>query len=268
MKPSTLILDLLRTYSDRGADVKTIMETGELFSYSKNLMRVSLSRLLAKNVVEKIQRGQYRLCASTNPINTFTERWRLGEERTKPWLNSEWICVHTPEALSKRGDWVLNINGFRLVSKKLWIRPDNLAFEDSTPEEFLREMGLDQNTIFMNAAKLASTTADLWFAFFDTESLDKDYMYMQNKLEASLQNLSLLPIDTAKRESFHLGGEAITLLANDPLIPKQVHATTKQMKLWRTLKSYDQLGRKIWSHADSSLPQTTPTQSIQQSQVI
>ncbi|MBL4682193.1 MAG: hypothetical protein JKY88_15920 [Pseudomonadales bacterium] len=260
MKATTLIIDLLRTYQERGADVKTIMDTGKLFDYSENLMRVSLSRLVNKEIVVKLQRGQYRLSNTTNPINEFAERWRLGEDRCKPWPEDSWICVHIPLALDKRSRWVLNINGLRQVSDKLWTRPDNLNLINT--ESFLIKMGLTENIIFISSASLSEKVKNQWFEQFDTRTLDQEYLDMQSKLTKSLDRLNTLPLHQAKKESFHLGGAAIALLANDPLIPIKRHSPKNRIKLWKTLKTYDQRGRYIWSLSSLSRPNTTPTSGL------
>ena len=86
MKPSAIILDLLRTYTHRGTAVKNIMATGAMFDFSENVMRVNLSRLVTKGTVENFKRGHYRLTNRTDPVNDFVEAWRLGESR----VNGRW----------------------------------------------------------------------------------------------------------------------------------------------------------------------------------
>ena len=262
MKPSNLIIDLLRTYKEKGLDVKSIMETGSLFNFSENLIRVSLSRLVSKNIVEKQQRGIYRLSQASHPINDFAEMWRLGEDRCKPWLDNKWMCVHCPSPLSKKCLWVLHINGFRTVSEKLWIRPDNLQQAMGEFRNLLHLMGLSTDTIFISDATLAGQVGQSWFNQFDLDQMELDYAEMQAKLKTSQIRLSALPLHAAKKESFHIGGEAIALLACDPLIPSEYHTTNNRQKLWETLRSYDQFGREIWSLSPESQPVTIPTQGL------
>lgn len=262
MKPANLIIDLLRTYKDKGLDVKKIMETGLLFNFSENLIRVSLSRLVSKGVIEKQQRGIYRLSQAAHPINDFTEMWRLGEERCRPWLNNKWICIHSPSLLSKKCLWVLSVTGFRQVREKFWIRPDNLQFENHSMGEFLHEMGLTKDIVKVSDATLDIDTAQSWFKLFDMDQMEQDYSEMDAKLKASQTRLSALPLKAAKRESFHLGGEAIALLATDPQIPTEYHASKTRPVLWKTLQSYDLYGREIWSLSPESQALSIPTQGL------
>ena len=92
MKPVNIILDLLRTYMERGTSVANIMATGAMFGCSENQMRVNLSRLAAKGSIVNFARGAYRLAEALDPVNDFIESWRLGEDRTKPWTHT-WLLA-------------------------------------------------------------------------------------------------------------------------------------------------------------------------------
>ena len=50
-------------------------------------------------------------------------------------------------------------------------------------------------------------------------------------------------------ESFLIGGDAIRQLANDPLLPEPIVASRERRRLIDALRSYDRLGRKMWSGA-------------------
>ncbi|MCH7744410.1 MAG: PaaX family transcriptional regulator, partial [Proteobacteria bacterium] len=52
MKPSGVILDLLRTYQQQGTSARNIMATGKMFGFNENAMRVNLSRLASRQIIE------------------------------------------------------------------------------------------------------------------------------------------------------------------------------------------------------------------------
>ena len=79
MKPANLILSLLRTYQHQGTSVKNIMDTGAMFGFNQNMMRVNLSRLVTRGLVVNTGRGHYRICEVADPVNQFVENWRAGE---------------------------------------------------------------------------------------------------------------------------------------------------------------------------------------------
>ena len=52
MKPANFILDLLRTYKRRGTSARNIMASAKFFDFSDNLIRVTLSRLVARGIIK------------------------------------------------------------------------------------------------------------------------------------------------------------------------------------------------------------------------
>ena len=262
MKPATLSLDLLRTYPDNGTSVKTIMSTGLMFGFSENLMRVSLSRLVAKDVLGNFKRGYYRLNQSTDPINDFIERWRLGEKRRRPWSGEEWVCALTVASLPDKGRWALESNGFKMIEAQLWIRPDNLQFTGHELEQNLQQLGMPAATVFMSGTHLAPHIQERWLHAIDIEALDRGYELMRRQLEKSLRRLACLPIQTAKKESFHLGGEAILILAKDPLVPDQYQSAANRQRLFEVMNHYDREGRRIWA-TRSDTPAVIPTRRLE-----
>ncbi|MEX1237098.1 MAG: hypothetical protein WD994_02400, partial [Pseudomonadales bacterium] len=80
-------------------------------------------------------------------------------------------------------------------------------------------------------------------------------------LRQSAARLTKLPRRDALKESFHLGGEAVHILAKDPLLPSEVIDTTQRKQLWETMLAYDRLGRNIWTTRLSS-PERIPTPQL------
>ncbi len=57
----TLLLDLLSTVSHGSCPVRALLEAAELFGIRENSLRVALVRLRAGGLVERDERGCYRL---------------------------------------------------------------------------------------------------------------------------------------------------------------------------------------------------------------
>ena len=270
MKPSNIILDLLRTYGQRGTSVQDIASTGRLFGFSDNQIRVTLSRLVSRGVIEKLERGHYRLCQTTDPVNEFAERWRAGEARVKPWPKDIWLCIHIARsALSEaraerkadsKAEWALTNHGFIAIDSGFWIRPDNLTTPTPVLKQQLVTLGLPANAIVIESAQLDTSLAQLWLESFDTTAIEARYRDMHEQLEDSLVRLPELPIAEAKKDSFELGGRAIQILAKDPLLPETLLSPTSRQQLWQTMCRYDEAGRRIW--AGQHQPDTTPTSQM------
>lgn len=255
MKPSAIILDLLRTYSHRGTTVKNIMATGAMFDFSENLMRVNLSRLVAKGTVENFKRGHYRLTNRTDPVNDFVEAWRLGESRVRPWDDTSWLLVHT----STQSNWALDAMGFRPISAGLWARPSNLADDPGRVEHRLSALGMEPGAVMIRDAGLAEPWPTRWREQFDIPALLARYGECRDRLDHSLAHLDDLHHEDALKESFRLGGAAVQMLAKDPLIPEQWIDTGPRRELWLLMLTYDQKGREIWGRRGKDRPEIMPT---------
>lgn len=261
MKTNQVILDLLRTYGPSGTTVQDITETGDLFGISENTIRVNLSRLVAKNLIEVMARGRYRLCANTSAVHDFAESWRLGEARLIPWPENHWLGIHLPRA-NERSKWVLTNYGYREISSDFWLRPANLNVTTEALRQRQVSLGLDASALCLEGARLVGTEAEQWIQHFDLAALKTRYVEMTERLQTSLQRLPGLPRDRAKRESFELGGEAIEIMAKDPLIPSQYMSAEARKQLWETLLEYDEAGRQVWASATQT-PDTLVTPNSQ-----
>ena len=259
MKPANIILDLLRTYPLQGVSVKEITAVGAMFGFSENLMRVSLSRLAARKVIENIKRGQYRLSNTSDPINEFVEEWRLGEARLRPWEPDTWLCIHRLKNPDDRACWVMTSLGFIKVAEQFWLRPDNLHITADQLSKQMIGLGSDTAFILTSNARIPELLAVKWRQGFDIDALDGRYQKMTEDLRLSMDSLHLKTHEVAKKETFNLGGKAIQLLVKDPLMPTQWHAGTYRQELCKTLLVYDQLGREIWTTTDTKKPNITPT---------
>ncbi|MDG1206814.1 MAG: hypothetical protein P8N51_15705 [Pseudomonadales bacterium] len=259
MKPSSVILDLLRTFPDRGASAKLILATGKMFGISDNAIRVNLSRLTSKCVIDKLDRGHYRISQQSTPLNDFVEEWRLGEKRRKSWKKNSWLCLVMDSNLSVECRRNVGYLGFRKIQPGLWVRPDNLKLESADLLKRLRNLGIPSNVILLAASQFAEDNAEQWFGFFNIEQLDQQYADMNQRLHDSLAKLTNQTNDAAKKETFLLGGAAIQMLIKDPLIPEQIQAPAMREALWQTMLEYDKYGRDIWAAKLKDAPIIIPT---------
>jgi DNA-binding transcriptional regulator PaaX len=265
VKPASIILDLLRTYAERGTSAANIMATGAMFGFSGNRMRVGLSRLVARQTIENFRRGYYRLNRTTDPFNTFVERWRLGEARMRPW-DQRWLLIHRGDGLDHtkgiKGEWALTHTGFCEISKNCWIRPDNLVLTPAELEQQLHYLGLENGAIGASGAELNRRWQQRWLAYFEPEKINNRYRKMYQRLTNSLNELPNLGTTAAMKSSFQLGGQAIEILATDPLLPAELIDTSPRESLWRLMLEYDRVGREFWASADNSIPITMPSAQI------
>lgn len=257
MKPSGVILDLLRTYQKRGTSARNIMATGKMFGFNENAMRVNLSRLASRQIIENFKRGHYRLTPGSDPVSEFIDAWRQGEHRCRTWDEQSYCMLCLADARHK-DIWVLSSTGFVPLAAGVWARPDNLAVSQDQLQYRLQQLGLSQAGVLVTHARLAMETETACLAQYDLAALQDSYVSTRRRLESSLRQLLKYPLEQAMKESFHLGGAAIQVLAKDPLLPEQILDPESRIKLWQTMLEYDRVGRDIWASGKSESPEIMP----------
>lgn len=235
---------MLRSARSRRRTARSLISAGALFGFSANTMRVNLSRLMARGLIESPERGLYQLSSQTDAVNEFVERWRLGESRVRPWQDGTWLFAHLPGEVSG-SEWALEALGFRSVRSTLYARPDNLALTLGELRTLAGGIGLPPDVLLI--AGCPEDGATEWLARWHPERLNAEYEDACRRLEISAQRLPGLPEDEARLECFSLGGEMIHRLAKDPLLPDGIVDVRMRERLWRAMLDYDAQGKDIWA---------------------
>src|SRR4051812_31055955 len=89
----SLVLDLLSTLGTGAMPVRALVGSAALFGIAENNLRVALAPLLAAGLVERDERGQYRLGTGSRAVREQVASWRRVEERVRPW-DDGWVAVH------------------------------------------------------------------------------------------------------------------------------------------------------------------------------
>lgn len=250
LTPKSLLLDLLRV-SPQPVPVRELVTIGALFGFEGNAMRVALTRLVARGLVESDERGSYRLEPETTPLARLVDRWRLGDRRMRRW-KGEWLCVWHPRG-GRRAEQgashrALTRLGFREGREGLWVRPDNLRAARPAVESDLRHLGLsDEAALFVGSGLPAGLTAAWCRTLWPAAALRATWRRTLARLERSHARLELIPRHEALVESFLVGGEAIRVLALDPLLPDEILDGADRRRLGEATAAYDAAGKSIWS---------------------
>jgi phenylacetic acid degradation operon negative regulatory protein len=261
MQPTakSLVLDLLSTVPRSSVPVRFLVDAAELFKIDSNSVRVTLTRLTTKGLVESDTRGRYRLGTGAASILGLVSSWRDGERRRARW-DGGWIGVAT--AAAKRSDRrtlnaserALRLLGFQKLECSLSIRPDNLVGEVAGARQRLSELDLPASLPVFRMVGLDTATEARARELWDTQNLRRGYRTTLRNLAQSRRRLEKLTGSAglesaaAMAESFVIGGEAIRLLALDPLLPDEIVAGADRSAVVAALRAYDELGRACWSH--------------------
>jgi len=255
MSPSakSLILDLLSTLRRGTMPVQALVTAGTLFGIADNALRVALARLLAAGLVERDERGQYRLGGHARPLDTRVHGWRKLGERLVPW-DDRWLAVHTggmdPRASARtlrRRERALGVLGFECLERDLHLRPANLAPGVSGIRRELEALGLESGALVFELGSLDPVAEARARGLWDEASLLAAYRASRADLEESERQLRHLEPDEARVESFLLGGRVLRQLALDPLLPEPILPSGEREALIDAMQRYDRLGRACWA---------------------
>jgi phenylacetic acid degradation operon negative regulatory protein len=246
--PKTLLLDLLRV-APASVPVRGLCAVGELFGLEENAMRVALTRLCARGLVHSDERGSYRLAPPAAVLSRWVDAWREGERRMRPW-QGEWLAVWHPRGgrgPRDRSLRALGRLGFREGRPGLWLRPDNLRAPRRELEVALHQLGLVADAALFVARDFPPTLVAEWLrALWPLAELREGWRRSLGRLETSRARLDSIARERALRESFLVGGEAIRLLALDPLLPDEILDGADRRRLHEAMVAYDRAGRAIW----------------------
>lgn len=251
-----LILDLLLASDRHQVSVREAITACGIFAISENSVRVALVRLSADGLVQAAGRGHYRLGPQALDLAGDVATWRSAEQRLRPW-HGDWMTVFTANlgrtnrTALKRRERALSLLGFRELEQGLHVRPNNL---ESGPEAVLKrlhKLGLEPEARLCLSQQWNDEAAlkSLW----DTTRLNADYRYWQQSLETWMQSAQELDAETAARESFLLGGQAIRHVVFDPLLPDSFIDSQARLAFVASVRRFDRVGHQIWQTLYASI---------------
>ena len=247
----SLLLDLLRATEPNALPIKLLVSAGEIFGISENAIRVNVTRLVSKGDLEQDDRGYYRVGPATTPLRSWVRNWRFGEERVRTW-DQDWLMLSiAPEVKAKALkslETACYRLGFRQLWSRLWIRPNNLNRSQEEIIEQLKELsGCDQVLLAIvseiNLVGKAFNPRELW----QVEELETAYKVILTALENSLNTVAETSLEDVFRNSFLIGGEAIHLLALDPLLPDELVQAELRESIHELMHEFDAACRPYWN---------------------
>ena len=261
--PKHLILNLLQAADGNTLSAREAVESCKLIGIRENNVRVALVRLSAAGLVEAAARGSYRLGPRAATLSDEVARWRHAESRVCEW-HGAWLVVsagaltRSDRVAMRARERALALLGFRLLDSHLFVRPDNLVGRATLVRERLCKLGLDAQAPVFSAHDLDPIREQLARRLWKGELLNASYRQTREKLEAWMQRAELLDLDTAARESFLLGNDAIRQLVYDPLLPEPLVDVAERRAFSATVQQFDDVGRGIWQRLLQALSSGTP----------
>jgi phenylacetic acid degradation operon negative regulatory protein len=249
VSPRSVVLNLVRVSAQEALPVSRLVAVAHLFGFTENALRVAVARLVGDGLLESDERGSYRLGPSAAPVQAHVEDWRKGDARMRPW-KGEWLAValgtKVERARRRATLRALSRLGFQEGLAGLWLRPDNLVASVAETVERLRSLGLEDGAQPFRARDFGDALSVRLRGLWPVRELAQGYERSLRDLQRSLRKLPVMPRQTALVQSFLLGGEAIRVLATDPLLPEAILSGEKRRELTELMLRYDAVGRRIW----------------------
>ncbi len=270
VNPKNLILELLLAVGEKPMTAREAILACALFGISENSLRVTLTRLTAANLIVMVGRGAYRLGPAATDLADEVATWRTVETRLGPW-HGGYFGVHcgalgrSDRMALQRRERALQMLGFRPLERGLYIRPDNLIPGIDDVRQRLYKLGLDREaSVFLISgldAERESQAQHLW----DNDALAPTYARLRVQLEAWMASAQQLPLETAARDAFLVGGSAIHQLVFDPLLPEPFIDAAQRHAFIQAVQRFDETGRAIWIRLfDSYAEASSATQALSQ----
>jgi len=268
--PKNLVLYLLLAAGGEPLSASDAVASCQLFGIRENSVRVALVRLNAAGLIESVGRGAYRLGPQAATLAADVSSWRHAEQRVCDW-DGGWLMVSTAgQRRSDRGalrlrERALALAGFETLAPELHIRPDNLVGHAEAARHRLQQLGLDSDAHVFLARDLAPELDQRARQLWADKHLDTSYARTRQKLEAWLQGADRLDLETAARESYVLGNEAIRQLVFDPMLPAPLVNVDARRAFLQAVVDFDTVGHRIWQRLLPSLrgaASDTPTDTL------
>ncbi|HEB29078.1 MAG TPA: hypothetical protein ENI05_15230 [Porticoccus sp.] len=277
-----LLLDLMRASAPGVWPVKELIEVGRIFGINENALRVNITRLVSKGLLEQDERGRYRLLDTHDPLREWLHRWHQGEARVVPW-QGDWLTLSVSPTVGSKH--LKNIEqacmrlGFRQLWQRQWLRPNNLAIDlHQLSAQIFSLVGEDAGCEFMLAESnniILPGTMPALESLWSIDRIEANYRQHINVLQQSINTLADKSADELLRDTFILGGEVIHLLSLDPLLPEALFDVSLRQQLTQLMKEYDQMGKPYWverfqsslfnlspSHIQPSLQRSVPLPNL------
>lgn len=256
--PKNLILNLLLAAGGEPLSASDAVASCQLFGIRENSVRVALVRLNAAGLIESVGRGAYRLGPQAATLAADIASWRHAEQRVCDWEGA-WLMVSTAglrrsdRAALRLRERALALAGFETLAPELHVRPDNLVGHAEGARHRLQQLGMDPDAHVFVARDLAPELDQRARQLWADKRLDQGYARTRQKLDAWLQGASQLDLETAARESYVLGNEAIRQLVFDPLLPHPLVDASARRDFLQAVIDFDAAGHRIWQSLLPSL---------------
>jgi len=255
-----LILSLADSEASPDLSVAQLIAAGELFGIDSRAIRVALTRLTKRGVLEQLERGRYGLGPRGGGLHATVRGWESVERTVKSWAGA-WLVV--PTGHLKRSDKTarrareraLKLKGFAELETGFWLRPDNLVASLDDVHSQLQSLGFDDEAFVLRVDEIVPNPAPKLASLWHRDRLERRYRQHIDALAASTARLDRLAVTDAARETLEIGRMVTSEILLDPLLPEAMIDVPLRRQRHEAMRSYNRLGRAAWRRFYARLTQ-------------
>ncbi len=259
----TFVVDILAA-NDGPLAVSALIDAARWFGFSEGALRVCLSRLTRRKLLEASEvggRSCYGFTRGAASVNRAV-RDRVWFDRRRRFSGRWLLVVLTGESAGRaaREEAARRLRALHLrpIAPAVWARPDNISLSLPPVLDAYRAAG-GRAEVFTaspaGATSLAARVPKLW----DVERLGSRLAACLVELEASRARVETLAYEEALVESLRVGAAAFRLVASDPLLPLEtLPRDWPGERLRNAVVEYNHLGCDLWAGVAFGRPARNP----------
>lgn len=243
-----VVLDLLG-FMGSAMDVTSLVCGGEILGVDSGAIRVALTRLKARGLVVRLERGVWALEKNARHVSDHVHGWRGLNSRACAWNGTSWLGVHLVACAAKetkRCRRALNLLGFMTLKEGLCVRPDNLLGGVGQVRVQLHNLGLEPEACVFVMQALDESTQKQASSLWKTKELDIFYSESIERIAQAEQSLNGMELSQAARLIYEVGDDVIRQLAFDPVLPAPMVNVYARARCVEEMRMFDHRGKSIW----------------------
>lgn len=259
--PRRLILNLLLGAEGGTLSARNAIAACALLGIRDSSTRVALARLTAGGFLLATARGSYTLGPAAQVLATDVSAWRDPAPPVRDW-SGDWIAVHagalgrSDRVALRARERAFALLGLAEFERGLYLRPDNLVGGVGTLRERLVRLVPGAGLSVFVARGLDPGRDAAARALWDGTALNERYRTQARTLNN--WDASRLSVETAAREVFVIGNQAIHERVFDPLLPAPLVDTDARDAFFAAVRRFDAAGHAIWKTFLSGVHDCTP----------
>lgn len=247
-----LVLDLVTARPRTAFSIQTLCRAGQYVGQTDASVRMAVKRLNGEGILERLDRGRYRLVPRALPTYSSVAGWAGRDDLLVSW-DGGWLGVvgPVPGVMSRQQtrdhQRALELAGYRSWRGGLSVRPDNLRGGVRAQRRQLAGAGLNPDATVITLADLPREALAEVRGLWAVEPLLSTHRRLAMALRDSRARRGTTSREEFARESLELGSEVIAAIIRDPLLPGTICPPAPRRRLIAMMGAYQREAQQLWA---------------------